>query len=91
MRWHIVIAFECVNEARVAIDDEIFHVSLKVALHIRVGIFANNKRSASMVAEHLAKANIDVVGSNNAVYLLAYFYGSSTRRGNNKGFLNDHD
>jgi len=91
MRWHIVIAFERVNEARIAIDDEIFHVNLKVALYIRVGIFANNKGSAGMVAEHLAKADIDVAGLDNAVYLLAYFYGSSTRRGNNKGFLNDHD
>lgn len=91
MRGHIILAFECVNEARVTINDEISHVNLKVALHIRVGIFANNKRSTGMLAEHLAKTNIDVVGLNNAVYLLAYFYGSSARRGNNKGFLNDHD
>lgn len=91
MRRHIVIAFERVNEARVAIDHEIFHVNLKVALHIRVGIFANNKRSTGMLAEHLAKTSIDVAGLHNAVYLLGYFYGSSARRGNNKGFLNDHD
>lgn len=91
MRRHIIIAFERVNEARVAIDDEIFHVNLKVALYIRVGIFANNKGSAGMVTEHLAKADIDAAGLNNAAYLLACFYSSSARRGNNKGFLNDQD
>lgn len=91
MRGHIIVAFEGVNEARVTINDEVLHINLKVPLHIRVGIFANNKRSTGMVAEHLAKPDIDVAGLNNAVYLLAYFYGSSARGGNNKGLLDDHD
>ena len=62
MRRHIIIAFERVNETWITIDDKICHINLKVPLHIRVGIFANNKRSAGMVAEHLTKADIDFAG-----------------------------
>jgi hypothetical protein len=49
VRGHVVIAFRRVDEQRIAVRHEPFEKCLKIAPHVRVGIFLDEQRSGRVL------------------------------------------